>query len=361
VPALAEDAESFIARLEQRWAVILPDDRVRIVLAVGNPEDVGAAHLPGAPWLGAGYDEAYQRIEIRVDGLVDYEHAAVARELRHQLVHALTQSERGNRLPGFVEEGMASYYAGLTGGNDRYVTILALLFHEDLAAWLEESAQGTHGRSGLRILSAVGRQYVEWLWDRRPGAEQLFMQSFLQGKSYRSSLIVAGLPPAETLMYDFEAQIRPRNRWYHLPRTPDFWVILLGGGFLIYFVFRIVRAIQVARTPFVEIAVAETASVPAEQLFTGPAFQAPRESPEPDVPDAPDEPVEAEENPFARIDDDLDSVFGDLGTKRDPQNVFEDVDDELEDAFSFIEKKPDKKKKEVDEEVDRIFGDWDVM
>ncbi|MDJ0838522.1 MAG: hypothetical protein QNK37_18540 [Acidobacteriota bacterium] len=400
---LADAVEAYLAEMESRWSVILPEEKIRITLGLGDAATIGHAHLPGGPsWLSAGYDREYRRIEIGIERLGDYRQEPVLRELRHQLVHYLLNLKRQYHLPLFLEEGLADYYAG-TKGADRFGVILAFARNESLIPWLAEESEIT-SRSQRRTYAAVGRLFVTWLWDQKPGSELKFLQTYLRGNTQSYAFKAADLPPMTELVTAFEAEVRPKNKLYHLFLTRDFWIILVGLIILIYMLRRVIRAWQVSRMEFKTIG--PMVELPDPALFTGPAFEPtmPEEEPDPALREAPEPPVETPtvpprphaeptwavepampgSNPFAELEDsDMDHIFANLDTPlpntpaagqtgpEDAPNPFADIDDELEDVFSQMapvesavrnpmDHAPEKEADENEDEVDRIFGGWDV-
>lgn len=426
VAELAADVESFLAELEQRWSIVLPDEKINVTLGTRERVLGSATHLPGSPkWLSAMYEPAERRIRIAVRSLNHYEHGPVLRETRHLIIRALLSLKPKNRLPTLLEVGMANYYAGPGQMRNRFTLILALRRQDDLWAWAQSLTDESDQTERI-YAAAVGDAFVRWLWETYPDSETIFLQNFLRGKKPERAFAQAVLPEYEKAFEAFQQVVRTQNKPWHIIKTIDFWVIIVGSIILLLMLRAVINAFRATRMEEVKIEQIEPTLDPV--LLKGPIFgepEAPATDPLFDMPSIPDieatpEPGPARkpprkihdplsrpatvgpsapppgQNPFEDVDDHLDGVFDQLGSGEETVGVedvitndapspkdgdpFDTIDGELDDVFDNLahlqteQKKPEptpqqagrpaptsKDGAQLDEEVDRIFGDWDGL
>ena len=387
VDQLAASAELFLTDLATRWSVILPDRKIPITLGTQEPQGQTWAHFEAPFWIHSHYDRNYRRIELAVTRPLKYDGEIVSDALEHHLVHYLLNLKPGNRLPAFLEEGLAQYYGRPARSRDRYLAIWGCFRQDDLQAflWNEHTFESPYSYySG----AALSRLLVAWMWQENPAGETQFLQSFLRGLPWEDALTGAGFRNVEALFPNFELDIRPNHQIYHIFLTFDFWVIALGILSLLYMGFKLVVAFRMARTPYVQVGnlAAVEENLPPVTEFSGPAFSAPEAALSAAIPGSQSF-ASAEEvtglNPFADLDEDLDAVFNQL------DNPFDEIDGELDHLFEGFgggEQTPTNVKtvasdrvaiadqartpaaaktsgplmpeEDIDDDIDRVFGDW---
>jgi len=331
VPALAQAAEVFLTDLAAKWSVILPNV-IPVTMGTQEPDGRTWAHFEAPSWMHSDYDRNYRRIELTITRPLQYDGRIVADALKHQLVHYLLNLKQGNRLPPFLEEGLAQQYGRPPRSRDRYLAIWGCFRHDELQPFLRDE-KTFESRYSFYSAAALSRLFVSWLWQEHPAGETQFLQSFLRGLPWEDALSGAGFKTIDALFPVFESSIRPSHRFYFLFLTLDFWVISLGLATLIYMVFRLTVAFRTARTPYVQVGVLALIeeNLPEAGEFSGPAFAGAVET----LPAAPPRraaPAAAvpQTNPFADLDEDMDAVFSQL------DNPFNEIDGELDDLFSNL-------------------------
>jgi hypothetical protein len=199
--------------------------------------------------------------------------------------------------------------------------------------------------------SAVARSYAHWLWREYPRSEIVFLQAHLSGSPLDEAVAKAGLAPMDDLFSRFQEEAKPRYALWKLLLTLDFWLITLGGILLLYMVFRTLSALRSARMRYTEIGpTIDFETGVAAESFQGPVFSGTPEitlntsrQAEPDSPFA--TPAPPREEVFDEFDQGVEEAFAGLLTSSPPPK---------ESA-----KKNKDFQKAVDDDVDKLFDQWD--
>jgi len=269
VRELAGVGEAFLAELEKRWSVELPEVLITVSVIRVKPTGKWMDHNFDPSWLYSRYDPESKRIELRARPQ-DVELDAISKAFKHHLVHAVLNIEGTAPLPTYLEEGLARFYAGSGGSRQVYWAILALQRHESLQPFLDNPLTYEIAVD-WQFAGALGFQMVKWLWEDKQVLEKAFLQAHLQGQSLEEALEVLGFSGSTSLISEFDKQIRPKFGLTRILKTYDFWLLALGILALIAMSLKVIAAFRNARIDFLALEPAP-ATVPAE-LFTGPAFQ----------------------------------------------------------------------------------------
>ena len=270
VKLIAQNAETFLADLETRWSVKLPEKRLNVSLSKGNPEKT-RDHINLPEWLSSRYLRNINRVDLIVADMKDFESSKVLAALRHHLIHHLLTLSEDNRLPPYLEEGFARYYAEQSGV-DMFTASWA--FHEYIPAAVALNSPDFFNENETFVYrSELAFAFAEWLWREHPESELRFIQFFLSGESYEEALRRSNLEPSSYLLTEFDQKARIQYDLSNILKTSDFWLMVSGVLALLFFLFSIVRAIRISLIPFSEIEHEEDQESEApEELFTGPAF-----------------------------------------------------------------------------------------
>lgn len=370
VQGLAEQADLFLDQIEKKWSIILPKDKINVSLARHGFYKPAWPHFRGPLWLQSRFDPLHQRIDIRVTRPRKFELKPTAAALKHQLVHYLLNWRPYDRMPTYLEEGLARYYGNPAARGDHFLVILGLWRTKNLKAYL--TRQETFAkRKEFDYGAALSGEFIAWLWQKNPKGERRFLQSILSGNSVNQAFAVAGVHNVDNLLSEFEPEVRNGNRLHGILFTRDLWLILLGSTALIAMGVKLARAFLSSRRPF---SVVETPVSPVEpSLFRGPAFgggaaqpvSRPRPIPPPRA--LARAPRRVATKNQGSLEESLDQAFDGLLTATNarpndsdgkpcpapPANASPTTKETIEaDPFNGLGE-------DMEDDLNRIFGDWD--
>lgn len=270
---LATEGERFLGEIAGRWAVILPEDKIEVSIGRNVKGAKAYNHLEAPRWLKIGYDDKYARVEIRVDKPKKFNLKVAGAMYRHALVHALLNLPKIEKMPRFLEEGLARHYSGDSKSRTRVMAVIGFSRFESIAPFFEDKTWKHDEDETFIYAGAVAGLFVAHLWEGKPESEIKFVQSILQGKTWRAAVGSSGLGEWETRVAVFDVHERAEYKWYTVAYTFDFWLILLSITLLIWMVLRVRGAWNVARMSYVDVIIAPEEEVTEEELV-GPAFGA---------------------------------------------------------------------------------------
>lgn len=301
VEELAKQLEAFLVDLEKEWAVILPEEKTKLVLIPVINITLDVVHVQEPKWMISLYNERNQRVEIRISPPQDYEQEEVVRVAKHHLIHAILGLNREARLPAVFEEGIAAYYTRGALGRGRYDTILAYRDLENPVQFLMDR-ETYQIRERFHRASLLSAEFIAWVWERYPQKKNEFLHAFFRGSNAEEALVQAGLPSTDQLLTTFFQETTPVEGIKPMLFTVDFVATIFGLCIILWMIIMIVRAYRVSRRSFVDLTpVPELKTEVPKEAFSGPAFGGAK-PPKPIVETSPPEP-EHEREPEPLIDE----------------------------------------------------------
>ena len=401
-PILIEAGEAFLKNIEARWAIKLPDERFSVTLARNDRIVYPHNHIQGPEWLAATYNRKNKRVELMLRSEYSKEDLTeVVDSMNHLLLHRLLDMHSENKLPLFLEEGIAQYYGSEGFENDMSLVIWGFNRHPSLEHFLLRE-QSFQDRFEFFYAAAISKRFVSWLWDSNPGAEVPFIQKHLSNRPLDLIYEDFSWDSDQKLVQSFHQVTADRYTWFYFVTTYDFWLIVVSLIAWSWFMYHVVKAFLTARMGFVEEE-ESFGEVPDAVAFKGPAFDPTMAAPKkirPDItenttplpetnepiqmtlpPIPPDKPpismpsppplpmdisppprpnhhgVSLPQRPQARDKHTGEEEFtGDLG------NALDDVEEGLDAFFDEIIADPKQKKAqnpdEMEADLDQIFDNW---